>query len=333
MTWLVEQLHRDGTVLSRLSITEPVSDSNQLVNSIRIGRALDNDLVVDDPHCAAYHARLEFGADGMARLLDLGSINGIVVGKRTRTTLCEITTEEPIRLGQTLIRIRSSTWPLAPERSLVQRAVWPLALLGFVLVLGHGGWEIWLKDVQATSPPYLYGLSGLAAGLCLWSAMYALFGRLVSGNERFFSHLAIASAGYLAGTVILNLLDVLAFASSWLWSARITEPVVVVVMAMTIRFHLRLADPRHWRSLRIGLVVVASLAIVIPIAQQWVSHQRLTSVQTLQDLEHPILRLAEPISLLDFNASAALLKERVDKARKNDDEVPDSYDSDGEASQ
>ena len=149
--------------------------------------------------------------------------------------------------------------------------------------------------------------------------MYALFGRLITGAERFFSHLAIASAGYLAGTLILNSFELLAFSMSWLWPARITQPVVVIVAAMTVRYHLRLADPRHWHTLRVGLVLVAVIAIIIPIAQHWVSHQRLTDVQTLHAIEHPAFRLAQPVALTEFSATTAALKARVDKARKNAD--------------
>lgn len=321
MSWVVEHLHRDGSVLARVTVAE-VSES---AGAIGIGRALDNDLILDDPHCAPHHARLEIGSDGTARLLDLGTSNGIVTVRNQRAAVHEIKNDDVYRLGQTMIRARSSNWPLAPERSLSRRAVWPLALLGLVLVLAHGAWQFWLKDVQEKSPQYLYGLSSLAAVLCLWSAMYALFGRLVTGVDRFFSHLAIASAGYLFGTLILNCLETLAFSMSWLWPVRITQPVVVIVAAMTVRYHLRLADPRHWRTLRVGLVVVAAVAIIIPIAQQWVSHRRLTDVQTLQSIEYPALRLAQPVSLQEFSATAASLKERVDKARKKDDSDEDAF--------
>lgn len=319
MSWVVEHLHRDGSVLVRVAVPV-VADAGK---PIRIGRALDNDLVLDDPHCAPYHAELEVDVNGTARLRDLGTSNGIVAARNKRAALHEIKNDDPYRLGHTLIRVRSSTWPLAPERSLSRREAWPLALLGLMLVLAHGGWELWLKDVQEKSPPYLYGLSSLAVAMCLWSGLYAFYGRLITGAERFFSHLAIASAGYLAGTLILNSLELLAFSASWLWPARITQPVVVIVAAMTVRFHLRLADPRHWSTLRVGLVLVAALAIAIPIAQHWVSHKRLTDVQTLHAIEHPALRLAQPVPLQEFSASATALRARVDKARKNDDDDTD----------
>jgi Inner membrane component of T3SS, cytoplasmic domain len=315
MSWFIEHLHRDGSVLLRLPVVAAVESTS----IIRIGRALDNDVVLDDPHCAPHHARLEIDVDGTARLYDLGTINGIITARNKRVAIHEIKNDDPYRVGQSVIRVRSSAWSLAPERSLSRRSVWPLALMVLALVLAYGAWKLWLGDVQEKSPPYLYGLSALAAGLCLWSSMYALFGRLVAGVDRFFSHLLIACTGYLVGTLILNVLETLAFSMSWLWPARITEPVVIIVAAMTVRYHLRLADPRHWPTLRIGLVVVATLAILIPLAQQWVSHQRLTDVQTLHAIEHPALRLASPVPLPEFSATAESLKARVDKARKKDD--------------
>ena len=329
MSWFVELLHRDGSVLARLAVP-PKAATPESTTTIHIGRALDNDLILDDPHCAAHHARLEISADESARLFDLGTRNGIVTSRNKRAATFEIKNDEPYRLGNTLIRVRSSNWPQAAERSLSRRPEWPLAILGLALVLGHGVWRLWLSDLQEKSPPYLYGIGSLAAALCIWSAMYALFGRLFTGVERFFSHLTIASAGYLAGTVILNLLELLAFSASWLWPLRITQPVVVLVTAVTVRFHLRLADPRHWRTLRVGLILVATLAIVIPLAQHWVSHKRLTDVQTIGVIEHPALRLAHPVTVQVFSAAVISLKEPVDKARKNDDEDGDGLHSGGD---
>ena len=321
MTWVVELLHRDGSVMARVLAPTRVAslaEGAEIITVVTVGRALDNDLVLDDPHCAAHHARLEIADDNTARLIDLKTRNGIMSARNKRAAVFDIKNDEPFRLGHTLIRVRSSSWPLAAERSLSRLPVLPFALLGFVLVLTHGAWQLWLGDVQEKAPQYLYGVGGLALALCMWSAMYALFGRLFTGAERFFSHLAIASAGYLAGTLLLNALELLAFSASWLWPIRITQPVVVLVAATTVRFHLRLADPRHWRTLRIGVVVVATLAIIIPLAQHWASHQRLTDVQTVNSIEHPALRIASPVSLSAFSAEAASLKVRVDKARKTD---------------
>ena len=63
MTWFVELMHRDGSVQTRRRV-----DAGEM----RIGRALDNDLIIDDPYCAAHHALLRIEPDGSAVLQDRG---------------------------------------------------------------------------------------------------------------------------------------------------------------------------------------------------------------------------------------------------------------------
>jgi hypothetical protein len=322
MTWVVEHLHRDGAVQARVTLDE----SSDPARVVRLGRALDNDLILDDPHCAAHHAEFAVDASGHAHLIDLGSRNGILGARNERAAVHAVTTDRPFRLGHSLIRMRSSAWPVAPERSLSRRAIWPIALAALALVLLHGAWKIWLRDVENQPPAYLYDLSAQAALLGVWSAIYALFGRLLSGADRFFSHLLIASTGFLAGTMILSTLEVLAFSMSWLWPVRITQPVVVLVAALTVRMHLRLADPRHWPTLRYAVAFVATVSIIVPPLQHWISHRRLTDVQTLQTDLHPALRLAAPVPPAEYSERTAALKAQVDGARKqNTDDESDRY--------
>lgn len=324
MSWFIEHLHRDGSVALRLPI--PAG------GSLTIGRALDNDLVVDDPHVAAYHARVELDSDDHAALIDLNTTNGIVPPRGKRAASYAIDADKIYRLGSSAIRVRSSAWALAPELALSRRAVWPIALGMVLLMLAHAAWNLWLGDVRERAPSYLSDLSGQTIAVCAWSAMYALLGRLLTGVDRFFSHLAIAAIGYLALTLILNGLETLAFSASWLWPERITQPVVVVIAALVVRAHLRLADPRHWPTSRIAVIVIAIGAITVPLAQKWISHQRLTDVQTLGAIKHPALRVASPITVPEFAGFAEALKLKVDQARRKDNanQVSD-YDYDGDA--
>ena len=106
MTWFVELMHRDGSVQTRCRV-----DGSELL----IGRALDNDLVIDDPYCAAHHARLSIAPDGSATLRDLGTRNGIVPARRQAgktagnvAAAFEVLDDAPFRIGQSSIRIRNS---------------------------------------------------------------------------------------------------------------------------------------------------------------------------------------------------------------------------------
>lgn len=306
MTWFVEHVHRDGSVLARVAVHG---------EAFRIGRALDNDLVLDDAHCAAHHACLRLQADGSAVLEDLGSVNGIARHPGRPAGSIAITGEQPLRVGQSLLRVRSTDWPLAPEKPLSSRTVWPWALLALAAVLGYSAWEVWLSDLNDKSPPYLYVLSSVAAVFSIWSAAYALFGRLISGVDRFFSHLLIACCGYLCAEAIHAGLESLAFSAGWLWPLQISPYLLIVVVALVVRQHLRLADPRHWPTTRWGVLVVTVGAFLVPLGQTWISQQRLSDIQTMEEIAHPGWRLARPVPVGDFSDRAAALQQRVDAAR------------------
>lgn len=316
MSWYVEHLHRDGTVLARLPVNGPV---------FSIGRALDNALALNDPHCAAYHAQLRITDDGAAELHDLDSRNGIRAPRGKPQTRYAITSDTVYRVGNSHIRILNGNWPLAPELALSRTLVWPWALLALALVLAHGVWNVWVRDLGDKSPPYLYAASALAATLCVWSAMYALLGRLLTGTGRFFSHLLIASSGYLGSTVLDSVLKMLAFSGDWLWPVRISPYLMIGVLALTVRAHLRTADPRHWPTLRWVVAAVTVLAMTVPLAQRWISDHRLTDVQTLNFIEHPVLRLAPAQSIPDFITTGARLKEQADQDLSRDEREGEEF--------
>ncbi len=111
-------------------------------------------------------------------------------------------------------------------------------------------WRTWLGDVGETPPLYLSEIMGLVVVLAIWSTGYALLGRLLGGRDRFFKHFLIVCCAYVGGMMLDHLLKLLAFSFYWLWPLRISNYVTVLVVALTIRAHMRIADPRHWPVLR-----------------------------------------------------------------------------------
>ncbi len=65
---------------------------------IKIGKAPDNDFVVDDAHVSRHHARLTRQADGCLFLEDLGSTNGTFVND-IQIAQKRITPADTVRLG------------------------------------------------------------------------------------------------------------------------------------------------------------------------------------------------------------------------------------------
>ena len=137
----VEVLSRDGAVATRERIQS---------GEARIGRAFDNDVVVNDPHVAPHHLRVHRGEDGALVAEDLGSINGLYrehgAGRLARLALAG---EPGIRIGLTTLRVHDASQPVAPEKPLTPpraHARWDLGLgallLAMLLVLN------WLEEVK-----------------------------------------------------------------------------------------------------------------------------------------------------------------------------------------
>ncbi len=312
--WVLEQLQKDGTVIARREIS-----AVELNTGLRIGRAMGNDFVLDDPHCAPHHATLLWGAEPDSAIVqDAGTINALFDPRGKRVREFSVASPKTWQIGHTQLRLRSSAWDVEPERQMSTRWMWAFALLAWVGVALHTAYQTWLMDTGNQPPPYLYALAGTAAALGAWSAAYALLGRVLSGVDRFFNHVVIAGCGTLALIVLDNALELLAFSASWLWPLQISRYVAVLAVALTVRAHLRLADERHWSYTRYAVAVVALLFIGVPIAQSLITHGKWTTIQAISHLEHPTLRIADGKDLESFMKSASALETRANDRRSKD---------------
>ena len=77
---------------------------------VRIGRALDNDIVVDDLLASRHHAELRTADDGSFELVDLGSHNGTYVdGRRVTGRTTKLKEGALVAVGHTLLRLQHGT--------------------------------------------------------------------------------------------------------------------------------------------------------------------------------------------------------------------------------
>ncbi len=73
---------------------------------VTIGRAPASTVVIDDDYASANHARIVLG-DGEWIVEDLGSTNGTFVGDKRVTTPVPLGVGVPLRVGQTVLQLRS----------------------------------------------------------------------------------------------------------------------------------------------------------------------------------------------------------------------------------
>ncbi|MDD9942446.1 MAG: FHA domain-containing protein [Myxococcales bacterium] len=163
-----------------------------------IGRAYDNQVIIDDPFVAPNHARLEQGPDGELLLVDAasdfeGEPRSVVISPRDGLT-CS--------LGHTQIRIRTPAFMVPPMR---RQRVLRLGIDRLLARPGHAWGVLLLSALVLLMRSYLsstddfvrsrFGVITAAAAVVLvWSGLWAFGTRLVSHRFRYLGHLTAATS-------------------------------------------------------------------------------------------------------------------------------------------
>ncbi len=288
---------------------------------VHIGRAYDNDVIVDDPYVAARHLRVFRDADGTLVAEDLGSANGLFFDDdERRQPRVVIDGDRPLRIGRTHLRIRETDHAIAAERlSAPSTRTWPRAVGLASIVLVVELVSLWLGE---TSEPQLYRYllpALILAVLTLaWTTLWAILARIFAGQARFERHLVIALSMLLAFSVYETIADVGAFSLSWRVLADYAYVGAWAMFAGLCFMHLReigSARLKQKAGVVVGLAVAAIAAQTLAQSEMrtWMSRQ-----SYLRDLKPPILRIAPAQDEAAFFADALRLKVKLDRARKDE---------------
>ena len=310
MIW-VEVLSRHGDVSARERVDG---------DTATIGRAYDNDIVLDDPYVAPHHLRVERNGAGPLIAHDLGSVNGLYVGDENRRRAdVELDGERLLRVGRTILRIRDTAFAVPPERTAgAATRAWhtTLALVGAVLIASL--LSLWLSEtVEPQLSRYVLPLFAMAMLVLVWTTAWALMSRIFSGSAHFERHLTIALGGLVAFFLFDEIADYGSFAFSWRGLADYAYIGNWALLGALCFFHLREIGPMR---LRAKGSVVAALAL-LAIGVQTLTKSELSSMfgqqSYLPGLKPPMFRLKAPKTESAFFADVESLKAVVDKARKD----------------
>ncbi len=314
---LIERLDRDGTALQVLDVR---------AWPLTLGRALDNDLVVDDPHVAAQHARIELDEAGRPLLRLLDTVNGARLAGRALAAGDHLPLPAggaTLQLGQTTLRLRLPGEMLAPEKPLPRAATTLAPTLAGVLLLALVGAEHFVSlDPGAPLTAWMPVLAALLLGGGLWVGFWALLSKLFRRQFDFGGHLRVAVWGLLA----LQLADGLlrhggaALGSPLLW--RLTPAVLSLGAAALLGAHLLRVMPQRRRTavaLAAGALAGHALLTLPAIDRQT---DRWSRPPYMSTLPLPALRLhaAQPLpALLDrLGPLAERAAARAERAREED---------------
>lgn len=289
--------------------------------AVTIGRAYDNDIVLDDPHVAPHHLRLWRAEDGHWSAQDLGSLNGTwVAGVRRDGILLD--SAATLQIGQTGIRLRSSAHAVPPEQPL-RRAMpygW-LALACLVALLGLVLLQLWLNETgEPKLIAYLVPPLELSVAIAVWTALWSVLSRIFTGRAQYSRHLLIASAGLLALVAYEPLVQIGAFALSAPTLAAYDFIAIWLVLAAVCFAHQRAIGRARLALKATLMLLLAGLGIGIHILGTMDARSRTNQPSTalLEALEPPSLRLTAPQPQRDFFDAAASLKTALEQSRAQD---------------
>jgi hypothetical protein len=311
---LVEVLDRDGHVRQVVSVRQwPVT----------IGRAIDCDVVLDDPHVAALHATL-VEEDGTLSLQVGDTVNGarlvnahVAAGKKA-----PLRSGDVFQLGGTRLRVRRASDPVAPERALAPVGGRLSLLVLAVALLARTVAEQWLNtDPGGRLIEYVPFLIGGAALLALWCGVWAVGSKLFHHRFEFFAHARIAMSYLLVLGVTGLLLPLAAYALSWAFLSRITGFVGGVVLCAMVWQHLSLILPSHTRALAMAMGTVFVAGSLVLSAYSYQADDRVFSELYVSTLAPPALRLAPGVTTERFIDESRRLKAVLDAHAGDDDEA------------
>ena len=314
---LIEAHDRHGALLARAPITRwPVT----------VGRALDCDLVLDDPFVAPRHLRIDRTVDEhrTVQVDVLETRNGARLQRKRHAQgeRFDWPGGTPIDLGHTHITLRLADAPIADEQALPEfpwRTVGTTAAL-VVLVGAAAVASSWLESRDSSQ--YLKSLPSVLLMLLLvmsaWSGLWAVANKMFAGRLQFWRHVRIACTVYLASEALRLVANLAAFSFSLEALSQFASVLGVLVLAWALYAHLATVLPRRRIGLAWTVAAVVMLGVPAWLGAQWLNRMRLTNEMYMSSLFPPSLRVAPTAPVDQLLQDAETLRAKLDRRLKDD---------------
>ncbi len=304
---------------------------------VTVGRALDCDVVLADPHVAAHHLFLDQSPDGtpgLAQRLRVrvgDSRNGVRlrapgVDQRLAAGASTVVPAGLVcHIGRSVLRVRLADEALAEELPLAPAAggrlptLWLLA--AGIAVLAWVGLEQWLQNEPGAGwDKYLPALLWAGVGVVLWSALWGLGSKIFQGHFGIAPHLRVVLGFLLASKAADLLLLLLAFALSVPVLSHVRGWVEIGMLAALFAGHCAVLLPGHERTVRRAFASLCLVVLGIDGALSWRHHQRLFDEQFAAALPPPSVRLVGPRQIDALLSEMRTARGTLEKRAKDDED-------------
>ena len=297
---------------------------------LTVGRALDNDVVVDDRYLCPHHARIVVDDVGSVCVEDRESVNGIfAAGGGDACERIAVGPSQSVELGHTVLRFRDVDEPV--EAALVDHsrrhslcallsggagasAAVVAAVVVFLAGAYLGSWE------RIESQQALLQIGALTGAAVLWAAGWSFASRVVAHEWRFRTHIAIFGAFLAIDTLVEAALGYTMFVYPTLaWWSGVELFVAAVVAAWMFDTHLEAVTSMPARR-RTASAAAVSFGIVglVALSAYFVQDLFSTSARFSGALKPIPVALLPAQSVDGFVGDLSALRERVDDAKTAD---------------
>jgi len=313
---VIEILNRMGKVRER---------SQHTVFPVRIGRSYDNnDIVLDDDYVSPSHLSIEQNEHGQVTVTDLHSENGtIMLPSRERLSQAVIETEGVLRIGHTVLRLRTPAFELPPTRregqhfARLTNSFNRIAIFA-TIVLFTAAWVCFDAYWGGFSKPkwgelVMFPLWTLV-GLVVWAGLWSMASKISQQTFSFRSHICIACLALLVASLfeVLGEYYIFAFTTGWSGPALLWTMAVVWVGAL-LWGHLRLCTLMSSRKLALNAVAIAACVVGLFGISWYTSTSELGTFASFHPtLKPPAFQVAGKVSPDTFFTRVETLREKVD---------------------
>lgn len=302
---------------------------------VTIGRALSNDIVLDDPYTDAHHASIGISESGVMTIGDLGTVNGLRRNGTRENGSVAVEAGTELRIGHTTLRFRDVDEVVAPAlpdeetpamATVVVAAQPPRSrLLGSTsrrlgvaaAMIAAFALSAWLGSTDRSNGATVFAAAfAVATATLVWAALWTMAGRGPERRSALLGHVAVASLALLA----LLLWD---FVNEWLAFLFPDAPIVPIlfmtvflaVLAALVAAQLgvsgTLPKRARWRAGLITSAVVLVMFFLIGL----VNDDKFTDVPKFASNVKPLPTQFIPTeSVTEFGGEMRALKDDVDEA-------------------
>lgn len=314
---VLEIIDRDGSVRDNVAVREW---------PLRVGRALDNHFVLDDPYTAAHHFIVEPDAEGHVTLVAGDTLNGVQCGlHHVKSGERFSIGDSPLAMmiGRTSLRLRLASHVLPPEQALIPvrsfNQSWStIAVLAVVtaltLMVGNYFEAEPNNFVRSLGPLGLWAIAVLLG----WTALWTLLSKIFTRQGRFGWHLSVFLIAVLAWQVATAGSALMAFSFSWPWVTDFAFIPVYAIVGAMLYFHVQGVEPHYPRRIRAVSLSGVVTAVVLNLWFNWQLTDRFGAELYMNHLFPPAVRVVAPVDMANFMQGVEAMQPTLDaKARKD----------------